>query len=271
MKSNSHDFDQMISSLKESRKYRNMDLPDEFLLDILVTESKVHSDPKMLEQVYRRKVHEVVAPYLENINYPLEQSRMIQVFESADPVQIDAFCLELLSKHSSTRERIPYLNDIYLALFDVTGKPGIILDLACGLHPFGLPWMGLDKNIAYHAFDIHKPRVDLINRFLAISGYLSLAEQQDILVSPPINAADVTFLFKEAHRIEKRKPGATYQLLQAINSEWVIISLPASDLKGHHDLSGKHRQLLTSVVPNKFGLVHELTVGGELFFFLAKK
>jgi len=271
MKSDPIDFDQMISSLKASRKYRSLNLPDEFLLDILGTESKVHSDPRMLEQVFRRKVHEVVAPYLEKINYPLERTRMIQVFESNDPAQIDAYCLDLLSKHSSTRERIPFLHDIYSALFNVTGIPGIILDLACGLHPFSLPWMGLKKNIAYHAFDIHMPRVDLINQFLALSGYISLAEQHDILVSPPINAADVTFLFKEAHRIEKRKPGATNHLLQMINSEWVILSLPVSDLKGHHDLSGKHRQLINSVVPNKFGLVHELTIGGELFFFLAKK
>lgn len=271
MKSGSYNFDQMISSLKASKKYRSLDLPHEFLLDILETESKIHTDPRMLEQAFRRKVHEVVAPYLEKINYPLEETRLIQVFKSAYPSQVDTFCLDLLTKHSSTRERIPYLFEIYSALFGITGKPGIILDLACGLHPFGLPWMGLDKNVSYHAFDIHKPRLDLINHFLNLSGYGPLAEQQDILVSPPLIPADVTFLFKEAHRIEKRKPGATNLLLQSINSAWVIISLPVTDLSGHHDLSVKHRQLITGLLPDNYGLVHELIVGGELFFFLAKK
>jgi 16S rRNA (guanine(1405)-N(7))-methyltransferase len=271
MKSGSFNFDQMISSLKASRKYRSLDLPQEFLLDILETESKIHSDSRTLEHVFRRKVHEVVAPYLEKINYPSEEARLTQVFKSGDPSQVSAFCLDLLAKHSSTRERIPYLLEIYTALFDVTGMPGRILDLACGLHPFGLPWMGLDKNVSYHAFDIHKPRIDLINQFLSLSGNVSLAEQQDILVSPPLIPADVAFLFKEAHRIEKRKPGATNYLLQSINSTWVIISLPVTDLKGHHDLSVKHRQLLTGLLPGKYGLVHELIVGGELFFFLAKK
>lgn len=248
-----------------------MALPDEFLMDILETESKFYTNSRLLEQVFRRKVHEVVAPYLENLNYTLAQTRMIQVFESNDPSQINDFCLDLLSKHASTKERIDFLPDIYSALFKVTGKPGIIHDLACGLHPFGLPWMGLDKNLLYRAFDIHKPRIDLINQFLSFSGYASMAEQRDILVSPPTDPADITFIFKEVHRIEKRKPGATGRLLQAINSDWVIISLPASDLKGHHDLSVKHHQLLTSVIPNRFGLVHELIIGGELFSFLAKK
>lgn len=271
MKTGSLNFDHMISSLQASKKYRSLDLPYEFLLDILVTESKIHYDARMLEQVFRRKVHEVVAPYLENINYPLENARLIQVFKSADPSQLDAFCLDLLAMHSSTRERIPFIQNIYPALFGVTGKPGIILDLACGLHPFGLPWMGLDKNILFYAYDIHKPRIDLINQFLILSGYASLAEHRDILVSPPLIPSDVAFLFKEAHRIEKRKPGATNLLLQSINSKWVIISLPVTDLRGHHDLSVKHRQLLASLLPNKYGLAHELEVGGELFFFLAKR
>jgi len=271
MKSKSPNFDQMISSLKASRKYRSLDLPREFLMDILVSESRLHSDPRILEKVFRRKVHEVVAPYLENIDYPSEEVRLIQVFESADPLQIRAFCLDLLAKHSSTRERIPFIHDLYPALFGITGKPGIILDLACGLHPFGLPWMGLDKNLSYCAYDIHKPRIDLINQFLSLSGYASLAEQRDILVCPPLNPADVTFLFKEAHRIEKRKPGATKQLLQEIDSKWVIISLPVTDLRGHHDLSLRHRLLLASIIPNNYTVAQELRLGDELFFMLAKK
>jgi len=47
--------------------------------------------------------------------------------------------------------RLPILEELYSRIFAETGVPNRVLDLACGLHPFGLPWMGLPETATYHA------------------------------------------------------------------------------------------------------------------------
>ena len=62
-----------------------------------------------------------------------------------DRAAIKEFCLEILARHDSTRERIPYLSEFYEAILEIAQTPRIILDLACGLNPFALPFMGLPQ------------------------------------------------------------------------------------------------------------------------------
>ena len=45
-----------------------------------------------------------------------------------------------------------------------------ILDLACAMHPFAHPWMNLPPDCPYLAYDLHQPRVDLINHFFQTAG-----------------------------------------------------------------------------------------------------
>lgn len=259
---------QIIESVRLSRKYRHMTLPDDLLIDILVNESPKYSDQKALVVAFRKKLHEVVAPYLEDINYQEETQLMEAAFQTKSVEQIEEYFRSILSKHASTKERLPYLNEIYLMIFSITGDPHIIIDLACAMHPFGIPWMGLGKDIAYYAYDVHQPRLDLINRFFSLYQMQPLAIQQDILVSPPKLHANVTFLFKEAHRIQKRKPGSNLELWQALDTDWLVVSLPTQDLKGHHDLSARYHQLVVENNPGCYELVHEASIGHEIFYFL---
>ena len=128
--------------------------------------------------------------------------------------------------------------------------------------------MGLDTATRYFAYDIHKPRVDLVNQFFSIMGFEPLAIHQDFLLHPPGLIPDVTFIFKEIHRIEKRKAGAVKAFLGAYRSVWVILSLPDTDLKGHHDLRSQHRLLVERCIPKNYNYVHELSLGSESFYFL---
>ena len=261
---------QFTDAIQSSRKYRLMKLPDALLNDILASEAPKYSDEKDLENAFRKKLHEVVAPYLEDINYAVELENIAHIFQNHDQHQLEEYCRSVLARHASTHERIPYLKEIYLMIFSITGDPHTIVDLACGLHPFGLPWMGLSKDVQYYAYDIHKPRIDFINSFFLHSGMQPLAVQQDILVTPPKINADVTFLFKEAHRIQKRKAGANFSLWKALKTEWLVVSLPSQDLKGHHDLSTRYRRLVIENNAGNYQLIHEFTIGNEMFYFLKR-
>lgn len=268
MKTNHLEPEKLIDALRSSKKYRDLDLPYDFLHDILVGEPGNSQDASIIEAKFRKKVHEVIAPYLETINYTEEAVALQEFFQEHPPSSSREYCISILSRHSSTRERLQHLDQLYPALFAITGKPGLLVDLACGLNPFSLPWMGLDTSTRYFAYDIHKPRVDLINQFFSVMGFEQLAMHQDFLLHPPAFQPDVTFIFKEIHRIQKRKAGAVKAFLSGYRSDWVILSLPDTDLKGHHDLRSQHRLLVDHCIPENYNYTHDLSLGSETFYFL---
>jgi 16S rRNA (guanine(1405)-N(7))-methyltransferase len=149
--------------------------------------------------------------------------------------------------------------------------PETVLDLACGLHPLGLPWMGLPAGARYHAYDLHRPRVELINRFFQLWGLPQLASCQDILVEPPRVEADVAFFFKEAHRFEQRQRGCNRAFWQAIRARWLLVSLPTSSLTGRRNLVEGQRALVARTVEGLGWRVQEIQAQDELIFCIQKE
>ena len=131
--------------------------------------------------------------------------------------------------------------------------------------------MGLPKSTAYHAYDIHLPRVNFINHYFHLQGLAELAEQRDILLNPPQLETDIAFLFKEAHRLEQRQRGCNQALWQAVKARFLLVSLPAHSLTGRRDLADKHRRLVHDTLDGISWPVTEIQVGDELVFCIEKK
>jgi 16S rRNA (guanine(1405)-N(7))-methyltransferase len=267
----SQHFPALIERVKRSRKYRDLDLPDDMMLDLLKKEAVNASSTADLDDRFRTKLHNIIAPYLETIDYSFETKRLHKQPELlGDVAREKAWAEVLLSNHASSRERLPFLSELYATIWDEVGVPASILDLACALDPLGLPWMNLPEMTSYLAYDIHKPRVDFLNSYFAIAHPNARAFQQDILVNPPENQAEVAFFFKEAHRMEKREPGVLPRFFESIPAALLVVSLPATDLKGHHSLDGYHSALIRTSIEGKPWQMTETQVGGELLFFIRK-
>lgn len=264
------DVPEIVEEILSSSKYRNLNIPPETVSSLVAQEFPRHRSRADALQAVREKLHNIIAPYLGDPNYPAARQALTSAFESHQTEQIKAECLKLLSAHASTRERIPLLEDFYARLWQVTGTPQVILDLACGLHPFGLPWMGLPAASAYHAYDIHQPRVDLINCFFNLSGMPELAEKRDILLSPPEIAADVAIFFKEAHRFEQRQKGCNRAFWQALKVRWLLVSLPSENLTGRRSLAERMRALVHSTLAGLPWPVTEVAFPGEIVFCIRK-
>jgi 16S rRNA (guanine(1405)-N(7))-methyltransferase len=146
-----------------------------------------------------------------------------------------------------------------------------LLDLACGLNPFALPWMGLPQDVRYHAYDIHRPRVELINHFLRLSGLSPDAEVRDVLVQPVEERADVALFFKEAHRFEQRHKGANRAFWEGLNVRWLLVSLPTASLSGRHDLLDQQRRLVYGTLQGLPWPVQEEIFATEIVFCIAKE
>lgn len=259
-----------MEDILRAPKYLSMGIPAETVMDLLQQESSRYTDRHTLVKAVRRKLHNIMAPYLEELDYAQASDWLKQLSPDSENAVVREICQRILSSHASSRERIPFLDTFYEQIYQVIGKPATILDLACGFHPFSLPWMNLAPESRFYAYDIHQPRVLLINQFLDAMGYPPLAELRDVLVNPPQQQADAAFLFKETHRMEKRSPGCSRPFWQALQVRHLLVSLPSTDLSGSHDLAEKHRTLVNEIITGLPWKLTEIVFPNEIIFVLDK-
>jgi 16S rRNA (guanine(1405)-N(7))-methyltransferase len=253
-----------------SRKYRDLNLPPETVIDLIQRALDNGLKPAQAVDDARDKLHNIIAPYLGDPDYAQTSEQLTGNSTFSDALDMKTFCLKMLESHASTKERIPVLDDFYRQIFSITGTPHSILDLACAMHPFSLPWMNLLANCTYAAYDLHQPRVDLLNQFFSTAKFNAQAYYGDILLNPPSNTADVAFFFKEAHRFEQRQRGCNRAFWQTLNVRWLVVSLPASNLSGRFDLAERQRKLVSETLSGQDWPVTELQVGNELLFCINK-
>lgn len=264
-------LDSLIQAVESSRKYRDLYIPHATLRDILACESSHSNSRNELEANFRKSLHNVMAPYLEDINYPA-QTAALKELRDQNPSQesLKSWCLDIMHLHASSRERLPYLDAFYQKIFAVIGTPDSILDLACALDPLGLPWMNLPPSTKFFAYDIHQPRLDFLQTFFQYFYPQAHAIQQDILTNIPEQIADCAFFFKEAHRLEKRRSCSNRELFMGLNVKWLVVSLPSRDLKGHHSLEAYHSTLIHKAIEDQPWQLTSDIVGDELLFFIRK-
>lgn len=254
-----------------SRKYRGLNIPAETAREILESAQQSGASAKEAEKILREKLHNIVAPYLGDPNYATAERDLEAAFLSGDSQKVKEYCEAILSTHASTRERLEILKEFYPRIFEVTGRPASILDLACGWNPFTLPWMSLPEGASYFAYDLNQPRVELTNRFLEKYQARGRAYHADVLIHPPQEKADMAFLFKEAHRMEQRKKGSTRKLMDAVSVEWFLLSLPPNSLHGKYDLAERQKSLVERIVTGSSWNIVEVSFKNEIVFCIRKE
>ena len=266
----SDQFSALIDRILSQHQYRGLGIPRDTVEDLIQHEAELGWDKKIIIKNVRKKMHHLVANYLGDVEYEQAEKWLDEAYSSQDEGLIKEACTKIMGFHASTRERLAHLENFYQILFAACGKPESILDLACGLNPFALPWMNLPQTMQYHSYDIHSPRIKLINRFFQLEQRPVVGEVRDVLVNPPDIEAEMAFFFKEAHRMEQRRKGANRELWQALKVKTLIVSLPATSLSGQHDLSRQMRQLVETTLSGLPWKVQELISGNEIIFCIEK-
>jgi len=261
----------VISEIRNSRKYRETGIPEATIEDILRQELARHPKPSEALRSAKSILHNVMAPYLGDVDPKQAGGLLEDAFASGDDQSIRLAAWTILESHDSTRERLPYLENFYRCIREVCPQMNTILDLACGLNPFAFPWMGLPVTVNYHAYDIHQPRIELINQFFRGISLQPLAQVRDILVDPPEIQADAAFLFKEAHRMEKRRQGASRMLIHALQTRVIFISLPNRSLDGQRDLGVRMSRLVQSIFEEIGNEIRSKEFPGETLYWVERK
>jgi 16S rRNA (guanine(1405)-N(7))-methyltransferase len=261
---------ELVDAVGRKPIYQVMGIPENTLRDLAVKALARQPSTRMALKTVRRKLHQITAAYLGDPDYGRATRDIRAAFLTEDSTVIQNCCREIMASHTSTRERLLVLDGFYPRLFEQSGKPETILDLACGLNPLSLRWMGLRAGARYLAYDIHAPRMAFLNEYFHMESVMGEAYVRDILVFPPEEQADAAFLFKEAHRFEEREAGCNRALWRALNVNTLYVSLPPFSLTGRNDLTAKNRKLIEKSVSGEDWRVREITFPNEQVFVIEK-
>lgn len=265
------DLDALVAQIRDSKKYRDIGVADDTIRDILRTEFARQPNRKAALQSAKKKLHEVIALYLGDPDYDLAQQQLSAAFASGNAARTRAVCTELLRIHDSTRERLALLDTFYPAIWAITGTPQTVLDIACGLNPLAWPWMHLPDDTTFYAYEIHTPRVALLNHYFALAGIAGAAKVRDILVDYPAQSGDVALLLKEIHRMEKRRKGIVLPLLDALDVSWIVLSSPTRSRSGFGVIDN-YREQVHAILAERpaWTLVDEIEFHNELVYCVQK-
>jgi len=230
-----------------------------------------HPDRKAAVKATKRRLHQVYGAFEEGIDYEAVLKGLQRAYQTGSQEVIKATCREALALHSSTRERLPDLEQFYSQILAATGRPQSILDLGCGLNPLALPWMNLAPGARVIALDIDAARVDLLNGYLLLAGFPPLARCQDILSQVPDEAADLALLLKMSPTLERQEPGSTVRLLRQLQTDWAVVSFATRSLGGQSKgmLKAYQQTFLTAIKAEPWA-VTRLAFASELVFVVRR-
>ncbi len=270
----------VISAVKQSQKYGSAS--EETIRKLAESALRQHKKPKAAIKSVRKQLHSIMAPYLGDPDYAAAAVRLDEAFASGQETAVKSVCQDILRTHLSTRERQPIVAEFYERIFAVTGRPRSILDIACGLNPLALPWMGLNgirnteyriqntEYVRYVAYDIHETRIDFLNHYFRLEGLPPLAKLQDVALQLPQETADLALFLKEMPRFERNYHGRGRPLLEALQVHWLVLSFPTISAHGGRNLTNRYREFMAQLIADHDWPVTELLFAGELVFCVEK-
>ena len=177
----------------------------------------------------------------------------------------------ILSLHKSSKERLEIYESAYPAIFDITGKPKKIVDLACGLNPISYPYLGCRPE--YVACDLSEKDLEFIDEYFRLMKIKGKTQRVDLLrddVSAITKGADVTFLFKALDSLESVKRHSSDALLKSIGSRWIVASFATRSIGGRKEIRKEKRFWLDRMIERNAWTSQEIELPGEIFYVIKK-
>jgi 16S rRNA (guanine(1405)-N(7))-methyltransferase len=189
----------------------------------------------------------------------------------ADPA-FRAACADAMRAHASTAERLPHLERFYAPIWELTaGPPSSLLDLGCGLGPLALPWIGLSRDAGYHACDVDRRSMELVDAFLGLVGQPHELHACDLVATgPPPVRADAALALKLVPLLDRQDPRAAARVLRAVHARHAVVSFPSRSLGGgRRGMAATYRARLDDLAAElEVAEVREASVPNELVFVL---
>ncbi len=222
------DLDELVAAVGASAKYRGIDAA--LVRRIGQEELAKRRTLKEAIKATKDRLHQVGGAFLAQ-TMPYDHW-LAELQEAAVAGDLRPACRAIMAHHASMRERLPFLDDFYAAIFADLPPIASVLDLACGLHPLALPWLPLAPAARYHACDIYAEMMAFIGAFLPLTGVQGRATTGDVTQAIPPEPVDLAFLLKAIPCLEQLDRDAGRRLLTATPARWLVVSFPSQSLGG---------------------------------------
>lgn len=221
-------LNELVAAVVASPKYQH--IAPELVLSLGAQELAKRRNLKEGIKATKNKLHQIAGAYQTGRPDYVDWAQKVRT--AADDPQLRQLCGAIMAQHASTRERLPILANFYATLLADLPPIRSVLDLACGLNPLCLPWMGLPVGASYHACDIYQDQAAFLNRCWPRFGVQGQARVCDLLQQCPPTRVDVALLLKTIPCLEQVDKGIGRRLLAAINAAVILVSFPAQALGG---------------------------------------
>ncbi|MBN1343051.1 MAG: hypothetical protein JXQ73_10250 [Phycisphaerae bacterium] len=264
-----------VREVVATRKYH--DICQDTVRDVIATALPKYKRPRDAIKAARTKLHRIQAAYLGQTEIADHLDEIAGAHRAGDRDRVKAICRRLMRDHASTRERIDLLDRFYRDVFAVTGPPRVVLDVACGMHPLSIPWMGLPDDVVYHAYEITGGLVDCLNGFLTALGLAGpdgsdLVKLQDVICTPPTEQGDLAFLMKMVPCLERREKGIAVRLIDSLRVDQVVVTFPVRSLAGRSKhMPEFYAQTFAEMVDGHGWRLIQVPMEGELVFAVDKR
>lgn len=260
---------EVVRAVLTSSKYKNVDE----LLIRTIGERELSNRKNVREAIKatKNKLHQVGAAYFDaSIDYPRILEKL-KLTAEGDSERFRELCLEAMKLHASTRERIGIIDDFFATTLSGIKPVRSIIDIACGLNPLATPWMNLENDTKYYAYDIYKDMILFIQQFFPIAKIDGNAAVLDITRTIPTRQVDLVFLLKAIPCLEQLDKNIGHRLLESLNAKHLLFSFPVRSLGGRNKGMAENYEIkMVQLLHGKPWHLQKFEFVSELAFLVTK-
>lgn len=256
--------DELFDKLAANKKYSDV-CPDTIRRVILECEGR-YKKAKDMEKAVREKLHGITSAFNELGG---DVQREVYALEYGDDRALTA----ILSRHASTRERLPLaaMDALYAQIFEATGRPTSILDLACGLNPVYLIHRFPEETFRIVGVDISLSCVTAIDED-ACEGYHGVWGDLLCENAIPQERFHIALLFKILPLLERQKAGSAIEVMNRIDAEYLVVSFPTRTLGGRNvGMENNYTAWMEAHLPDNRTVSARFATDNELYYVLREK
>lgn len=262
----------LVAAVLSSAKYRHVS--PAFVRAVGARELAIRPNRKAAIKATKNVLHQAGGAFQDA---PIDYERALtQLREAAargrDGEQFREACRAVMAAHTSTRERLPILDEFYATVFAaLPAPPGRVLDIACGLNPLARSWMSLPPDTEYTAYDIYADQMAFLNAFFEVAGFAGRAEVRDVIGAPPDEPGDLALILKTLPCLEAVDRHAPARLLDAVRAPFLLVTFPAQTLGGRRKGMAAHYEARFRALLDERGWPAEIFEFKTELAFLVRK
>lgn len=211
-------LDEFLNQVKQNKKYKS--IADE----IIIEEIKNYLRENEIDKISRRDI-KLVRSQLHKSYASFQTRKKSKIQDYLDELKDNPKDInttnKLLSITLSTKERLNNYSHIYKKIFNITGKPDIIIDLGSGLNPFSYLFMNL-SSLIYYSYDVDEQDIIYLNQYykimksVGLNGKAQILNILDVEKIKNLPSSDIIFLFKVIDILDKNDHKTSEGLIKVL-------------------------------------------------------